>query len=156
MSTGFADWFETFGLGTALLIWLCLSISYGILKLARWARPWVEDLLREKKATEENTRETNTRLAQSFEKTYQVQEIQTPTLERVDCNVKKIGDTQENPNSMISNVHTNEKLDVLVRNSKIIAHSSIIHMRALAGLHPECKEKFDEAIELLKQIEKDG
>lgn len=156
MQTGFTDWFEKFGLSTALLIWTILTISYGVVRVAKWVAPRFDEWLEEHSKTEQSTRKTQDKLSEAFKQTSQTQADQTPILDRVDYNVQHISDTQDDPNSMISNVHTNEKLNMLMRNSRILAHSSIEHMRALMEIHPECKDRFEAAIEMLREIEREG
>jgi hypothetical protein len=124
-----------------------IGLAWIAVRLSRWGKPHIEKLAGTGISFLEEGIRTNTANAKAIGE-------QTKVLSSLDARVESIQVEQDDPAGHLSNVLTLAKLDRSLLNDQTIARAGIDAMESLVGHYPELAGRFDQAIELLKQVEK--
>lgn len=141
------DWIKLYENGALTLI--IVGIGIGFWRAATWMKPLVLQWFAEETELKKELTKTATTNTQALSS-------QQPQLQKIAVGIEAIDHRTSDPESILSNVQANQKLDILIRDnatSKLaerkFAQAGIAACNALIEHHPELAK----AIELLREVE---
>lgn len=127
-------------------------LVYCLIKLVAWFKPWIEQIFKKLLEWLDKGIEINSTNAETLRQ-------QNPIMLDTQREVIRIGERTLDRESLISNFHTNKKLDsakvqlaMALQNDREFADAGIAIIHAVCRVHPELSDHFDEAVRTFERI----
>lgn len=170
LDPGWATFINNVGFPITAFVVVAYGTYKGIYLLFKSFKPLVDARIEQsietekakQKSYEESTNTWNS-MAKSMESIYLSATSNNSKIDRIDTQTDEIAKRQLDPESLISNFHTNDKLNNLIdtallskETNRKAAKAAKNVIEGLQVIHPEHKDSFQEALTILEEIEQTG